>query len=152
MVFIHYSQAFDTILHTLLCVKLDHFRFNITCGQFFISYLTCRRQKVVVNSIRSGLLALLSCALRCHSLLAIYRISSIQRSGSLSILRLFPLVATVRSIHHSSFFLTICPTHCHFSSAVFKITSFTRFASNFLVSDFIPQAYAKYGSFHSSLS
>ena len=43
-----YSNAFDTIDHDLLCVKLQRYGFDEICIQFFNSYLKGRYQQVVI--------------------------------------------------------------------------------------------------------
>ena len=54
-IFIDLSNAFDTIDHKLLIRKLNHYGIRLTASQWFIDYLTNRKQYVSINKINSKL-------------------------------------------------------------------------------------------------
>ena len=58
-IFIDLQKAFDTVNHDILLKKLDHYGFRGAVNDWFRSYLTGRKQKVVINGFES----------RCESLL-----------------------------------------------------------------------------------
>ena len=54
-IFINLSNAFDTVDHKLLIRKLSHYRIRGATLQWFIDYLTNRKQYVSINKINSKL-------------------------------------------------------------------------------------------------
>ena len=50
----NFSKAFDTVNHDILNHKLEHYGFRGLVKQWFISYLSERRQIVTVNSVKSA--------------------------------------------------------------------------------------------------
>lgn len=59
-VFIDYSKAFDRINHEVLYAKLRHYGFRGTPLDFLKSYLSQRKQSVVINDSQSSLLTITS--------------------------------------------------------------------------------------------
>ena len=57
LVFLDLKKAFDTVLHSILLQKLEHYgiRENIMVFDLFISYLTERKQYVSVNDSCSSM-------------------------------------------------------------------------------------------------
>lgn len=53
LVLLDFSKAFDTLDHCLLCAKLNYFGFDDRSVQFFNSYLSNRRQRVVIDELSS---------------------------------------------------------------------------------------------------
>lgn len=56
-IFIDFSKAFDRVNHVILSTKLDHYGFRGIPGDLLKSYLTHRKQCVVINEKRSPLLS-----------------------------------------------------------------------------------------------
>ena len=54
-VFIDLSKAFDTVDHEILLLRLNYYGIRGHANDFFRSYLTNRRQFVIVNGVKSGL-------------------------------------------------------------------------------------------------
>lgn len=52
-VFLDLKRAFDTVDHQVLLSKLSHFNFSTEAIQWFRSYLSNRKQCVVVNNVKS---------------------------------------------------------------------------------------------------
>ena len=59
-IFLDFSKAFDTVNHEILIHKLEYYGFRGLVKQWFISYLSERRQIVTVNSIKSA-----ECSVSC---------------------------------------------------------------------------------------
>ena len=53
MLFLDFAKAFDSVSHTLLVYKLQMFGFSGSLLAWFDSYLTNRRQRVVVEGCHS---------------------------------------------------------------------------------------------------
>ena len=51
-IFLDFSKAFDTVNHEILIHKLEYYGFRGLVKQWFISYLSERRQIVTVNSVK----------------------------------------------------------------------------------------------------
>ena len=64
-------KAFDTVDPELLIRKLSHYEIRGTALQWFIDYLTNRKQYVSINKINSKL-ALITCAVPHFRSLAIF--------------------------------------------------------------------------------
>lgn len=60
LVLLDYSKAFDTIDHKILCLKLEYYGFDNKSIEFFKSYLTNRRQKVVLDNFSSDFQSILA--------------------------------------------------------------------------------------------
>ena len=58
-IFVDFQKAFDTVNHEILHKKLDHYGFRGTVNERFRSYLTDRKQKVVINGFESSSKSLL---------------------------------------------------------------------------------------------
>ena len=54
-IYIDLKKAFDMVQHQILLNKLQHYRIHRLTFQWFKSYLTKRKQFVVVNNIQSEL-------------------------------------------------------------------------------------------------
>ena len=52
-IFVDFAKAFDTVNHKILLKKLDNFGFRGVVNDWFRSYLTDRKQKVVINGFES---------------------------------------------------------------------------------------------------
>ena len=52
-IFVDFQKAFDTVNHEILLKKLDHYGFRGVVNDWFRSYLTNRKQKVVINGFES---------------------------------------------------------------------------------------------------
>ena len=52
-IFVDFQKAFDTVNHEILLKKLDHYGFRGVINNWFRSYLTDRKQKVVINGFES---------------------------------------------------------------------------------------------------
>ena len=52
-IFVDFQKAFDTVNHEILLKKLDHYGFRGAVNDWFRSYLTNRKQKVVINGFES---------------------------------------------------------------------------------------------------
>ena len=52
-IFVDFQKAFDTVNHEILLKKLDHYGFRGAVNNWFRSYLTDRKQKVVINGFES---------------------------------------------------------------------------------------------------
>ena len=52
-IFVDFQKAFDTVNHDILLKKLDHYGFRGVINNWFRSYLTDRKQKVVINGFES---------------------------------------------------------------------------------------------------
>ena len=52
-IFVDFQKAFDTVNHDILLKKLEHYGFRGVINDWFRSYLTERRQKVVINGFES---------------------------------------------------------------------------------------------------
>ena len=52
-IFVDFQKAFDTVNHDILLKKLDHYGFRGIINSWFRSYLTDRKQKVVINGFES---------------------------------------------------------------------------------------------------
>ena len=52
-IFVDFQKAFDTVNHEILLKKLDHYGFRGVINDWFRSYLTGRKQKVVINGFES---------------------------------------------------------------------------------------------------
>ena len=52
-IFVDFQKAFDTVNHEILLKKLEHYGFRGVINSWFRSYLTDRRQKVVINGFES---------------------------------------------------------------------------------------------------
>lgn len=53
-VFLDIKKAFDTVPHDILLQKLESYGFSDSSLQFFSSYLSSRKQKVVINNNESA--------------------------------------------------------------------------------------------------
>ena len=53
-IFVDFQKAFDTVNHEILLKKLDHYGFRGPVNDWFRSYLTGRKQKVVINGFESS--------------------------------------------------------------------------------------------------
>ena len=53
-IFVDFQKAFDTVNHEILLKKLDHYGFRGAVNDWFRSYLTDRKQKVVINGFESS--------------------------------------------------------------------------------------------------
>lgn len=56
LVLLHYSKAFDTLDHHVLCSKLSYFGFSDSSVSLIWSFLSNRSQRVVYRALSSGLL------------------------------------------------------------------------------------------------
>ena len=52
-IFVDFQKAFDTVNHDILLKKLEHYGFRGVVNNWFRSYLTDRKQKVVINGFES---------------------------------------------------------------------------------------------------
>ena len=52
-IFVDFQKAFDTVNHDILLKKLEHYGFRGVINNWFRSYLTDRKQKVVINGFES---------------------------------------------------------------------------------------------------
>ena len=52
-IFVDFQKAFDTVNHDILLKKLEHYGFRGVINDWFRSYLTDRKQKVVINGFES---------------------------------------------------------------------------------------------------
>ena len=52
-IFVDFQKAFDTVNHEILLKKLEHYDFGGVIHNWFHSYLTRRKQKVVINGFES---------------------------------------------------------------------------------------------------
>ena len=52
-IFVDFQKAFDTVNHEILLKKLEHYGFRGVINDWFRSYLTDRKQKVVINGFES---------------------------------------------------------------------------------------------------
>ena len=52
-IFVDFQKAFDTVNHEILLKKLEHYGFRGVINDWFRSYLTNRKQKVVINGFES---------------------------------------------------------------------------------------------------
>jgi hypothetical protein len=52
-IFVDFQKAFDTVNHEILLSKLEHYGFRGVINDWFRSYLTGRKQKVVINGFES---------------------------------------------------------------------------------------------------
>ena len=52
-IFVDFQKAFDTVNHDILLKKLEHYGFRGIINNWFRSYLTNRKQKVVINGFES---------------------------------------------------------------------------------------------------
>ena len=59
-IYLDFSKAFDTIDHDLLCKKLHAYGIRGFANNWFISYLSCRKQFVQIDSNKSTCLELIS--------------------------------------------------------------------------------------------
>ena len=62
-VFIDLKKAFDTVDHSILVTKLDHYRIRGVAKQWLSSYLENRKQYVCFNGTDSGFLPI-TCGVR----------------------------------------------------------------------------------------
>ena len=53
-IFVDFQKAFDTVNHEILLKKLEHYGFRGVINDWFRSYLTNRKQKVVINGFESN--------------------------------------------------------------------------------------------------
>ena len=53
-IFVDFQKAFDTVNHEILLKKLEHYGFRGVINNWFCSYLTNRKQKVVINGFESN--------------------------------------------------------------------------------------------------
>ena len=58
-IFVDFQKAFDTVNHEILLKKLEHYGFRGRVNDWFRSYLTDRKQKVVINGFESSSKSLL---------------------------------------------------------------------------------------------
>ena len=58
-IFVDFQKAFDTVNHEILLKKLEHYGFRGVINNWFRSYLTDRKQKVVINGVESESMNLL---------------------------------------------------------------------------------------------
>ena len=58
-IFVDFIKAFDTVNHEILLKKLEHYDFRGRVNDWFRSYLTDRKQKVVINGFESSSKSLL---------------------------------------------------------------------------------------------
>ena len=59
-IFLDFSKAFDTVNHEILINELEYYGLRGLVKQWFISYLSERRQIVTVNSVKSA-----ECSVSC---------------------------------------------------------------------------------------
>ena len=52
-IFLHFSKAFDTVVHSILIRKLSHYEIRGIANDWFTSYLHNRRQHVSIGSTKS---------------------------------------------------------------------------------------------------
>ena len=52
-IFVDFQKAFDTVNHDILLKKLEHYGFRGVINNWFCSYLTDRKQKVIINGFES---------------------------------------------------------------------------------------------------
>jgi hypothetical protein len=64
-VYLDMSKAFDRISHVKLFSKLDNYRFSGSLLKCFQSYLTGRRQRVIIFGVTSNTVPILSGPLSC---------------------------------------------------------------------------------------
>ena len=53
-IFADFQKAFDTVNLEILLIKLEHYGFRGVINDLFRSYLTDRKQKVVINGFESN--------------------------------------------------------------------------------------------------